>query len=251
LRAELNDLWRRNHQLYQRRESEGPIVLGDIWVQLGDDPKQNSFYEGAPMPRRVFDRLVEHERRFGRISRTSDEDYYASGMVVSEDNSWPFCSECLLPLVTMLNGHPGQGVWVEPIADAAEVCACCWLAEHYDGDHDRMIEHVVRVDIGDEIAQAFLRNDVLRGIRAGRLAGDYHMALCNLALVYFESAGLFELLRLHRVSVREAATVIVRVGKTTLGAIQAARRWRDARLYSDASPRPDKVIYLTPRRAAA
>src|SRR5208337_1475101 len=132
-------------------------------------------------------------------------------------------------------------VWVCPIEDGAELCGCCWLAEHYDGDHDRMIEHVIRHDVGDSIAQAFLRADILRGIRTGRLAGDYHMALCDLAMIYFESPGLFELLRLHRVGVREAAAAIVRIGKDRLGAIQAARRAALARRDALSSPRPRRV----------
>jgi hypothetical protein len=78
--------------------------------------------------------------------------------------------------------------------------------------------------VGDEMAQTFLRAEILRGIRAGRMVGDYHMALNDLAMVYFESPGLFELLRLHRVGVHEAAAVIVRLTHTQLAAIQAARR---------------------------
>ncbi|MFZ0678624.1 hypothetical protein [Candidatus Binatus sp.] len=226
LRTELNKLWRRNHSVYQGRESEGPIVLGDIWVQLDDDPSHRGYYEGASMYRRAFDRLVEHERRFGRISRTSEEDRYESGLVVLDDNSWPFCSECLLPFVTVLNGYPRSGVWVERIEDGADLCGCCWLDDHYAGDHDRMIEHVIRHDLGDEMAQASLRADIRRGVRAGRVSGDHGMALRELARAYFDSPGLFELLRLHRVAVREAAAVIWRTINATLAEVQAQAQAR-------------------------
>jgi hypothetical protein len=166
------------------------------------------------VPREIFDRLVDHERRFGRLSRLADDDRVTSGADLLEDNSWPFCGDCLLPLESMLNGHAGLGYWVSRIADGESLCGACWLAGHYGNDHDRMIDHVLRYDLPDRLMLAFARADAYRR----RKPQDSIDALCR---SYWRSPGLFELLRLHRVSMATAAAVVSRMAKALVAAVRA------------------------------
>ncbi len=226
LRTELNALANRNLQRYQGREDEGPILLEgkDLYWRFPD-------YNRSRIPRHVFDALVEHEKRFGRLSRLTEDDREISGADLLDDNRWPFCRECLSPFENLLNGHAGQGCWVSRIEDGADICGPCWLGETYGWDASKMIEHVIRHDLGDALLREAARYPLRRG-HGETAAADSIM--CS----YWRSPGLFELLRLHRVSVETSATVIFRLAKALLAAMHAdekaalaARKalWRDER----------------------
>jgi hypothetical protein len=182
---------------------------------------RDPYRPGPAMERKRFDELVDHERRFGRISRTVEDDRHFSGVDVLHDNSWPFCSACLLPFVTMLNGHPGQGVWVQRIEDGDELCECCWLDEHYAGDRQKMIEHVLYDLTGDA-----LRCSVRLQIRRG---WDDDTIFYQTVRTYWSAPGLFELLRLHRVSVSESAGVILQILEAMIAKAKADERERKSR----------------------
>ncbi|MGA7873044.1 MAG: hypothetical protein WCA22_19310 [Candidatus Binatus sp.] len=156
------------------------------------------------LSRQRFDELVDHERRFGRRSRIADEDRVLSGVDLLADNSWPFCRTCGLPFAAMLNGHPRQGFWVCRIEDGADLCECCWLAEHYAGDRQAMIQHVLAQDLGGDVMRASVRLGLRRG-------WDDDTIFFRNVEAYWTSPGLFELLRLHRVSMSESAGVILQV----------------------------------------
>ncbi len=226
LRGELNALANRN---LVRLNGIGDLTIDPLVIGV---PLADGWH--CLMPRSVFNDLVDHERRFGRISRIADEDRVLSGIDLLHDNSWPFCRDCLLPFVTMLNGHPGCGDWVNRIEDGAELCECCWLAEHYAGDRRKMIEHALRCDVGDD--SRLVRVELRRG-------RDRDGIIERLQRSYWRSPGLRELLRLHRVSMAESAGVILRMLEALIVEVkakegernsraEAARRaiWRDERV---------------------
>jgi hypothetical protein len=169
------------------------------------------------MPREVFDDFVDHEKRFGRVSRIAEDDRQISGVDLRRDNSWPFCRDCLLPFTTMLQGDIGaRGCWVTRIEDGAELCECCWLAEHYAGDRSAMIAHVLACDIGDD--KRLIRVELRR-------RRDRDCIIERLAPSYWRSMGLRELVRLHRVSLAESAETITRMLKDL---VRCEERERDS-----------------------
>ncbi|HXN85590.1 MAG TPA: hypothetical protein VN867_05940 [Candidatus Binataceae bacterium] len=180
---------------------------------------RDPYRPGPAMERQRFDELVEHECRFGRISRMADEDRQVSGVDLLGDNSWPFCRDCLLPFATMLNGHPRLGYWVNRIEDADELCEACWLTQHYAGDRQKMIQHVLAQDFGG----AVMRQSVRVGLRRGW--GDDTLIYQNVR-DYWMSPGLFELLRLHRVSMSESAGVILSMLETLIAEVRVDERER-------------------------
>lgn len=212
LRGEINAIANCNLTSFQGVEglSLHPSNLLVRPPNYNEDPYQRCF-----IPREVFDDLVQHEKRFGRVSRMATEDRAVSGVDLLRDNSWPFCRDCLLPFVTLLNGHHRTGYWVSRIEDGAELCESCWLTEHFAGDHVQMIEHVLRCDIGDDsrLIRVYLR----RGF-------DAEAIIFQTTEGYWRSPGLFELLRLHRVSLTECAGVILRMIKALIAEVKADDR---------------------------
>jgi hypothetical protein len=212
LRAELNAVAEAGRVVYQGREAEGRVLgHGDLYIPLPDDVQRKSGFLNVRLPRDVFDALVEHERRFGRTSRIAEADRVFSGVSMLNDASWPFCSECLLPFATLLNGHAGIGVWVERIEDSSPLCGSCWLASEYHNDLDRMVEHTLSA-----------LNPLQRAVIAFQLRRkENRRDVTYFAMPTFcRAPGLFELLRLHRVSLIKAAVVIVR---HTLSLVDAVR----------------------------
>jgi hypothetical protein len=112
----------------------------------------------------------------------------------------------------MLNGYVGLGCWVSRIADGESSCGACWLAHHYGGDRVRMIEHVLRCDLADRLMTAFARAGRYRRLAMQDAADE-------LSRSYWRSPGLFELLRLHRISMFTAAAVILRLAKALVAAV--------------------------------
>ncbi len=236
LRTELNAI--ANQNLYRYQGIEG-LTLGlhvihveapgyvdrDEYARLSPKERRavrDPYRPGPAMSRQRFDELVEHERRFGRISRITDEDRQISGVDPLHDNSWPFCRDCLLPFVTMLNGHPRQGYWVCRTGDADEICECCWLEQRYAADRKRVIEHVLRYDYGGDV----MRQSVRVGLRRG---WDDDTVIYQNIRDYWQSPGLFELLRLHRVSLSESAGVILSMLETLIVEVKADERSNHSR----------------------
>jgi hypothetical protein len=233
LRGELNAI--ANYNLHNYQGIEGLSLSAHViyvrepgYVSKGDyfnmTPKERRTvrdpYRPSPaISRRRFDELVDHEHRFRSISRTAEGDRQISGVDLLCDNSWPFCRECLLPFVTMLNGHARLGCWVCRIEDDDELCECCWLAEHYAGDRKRMIEHVLRCDFGGEVMRASVRIGLRRGW------DDDTLVYQNIR-DYWQSPGLFELLRLHRVSMSECAGAILSMLETLIAEVRVDERAR-------------------------
>lgn len=239
LRGELNAIYNSNRTVYQGREAEGPIVLpgSDIGVRLPEEAQCRLNALSCRMPWQVFDDLVEHDRCFGRISRIADENRVLSGVDHLRDNSWPFCRDCRLPFVTMLNGHPRHGYWVCRIEDGEELCEACWLAEHYGGDRARMIEHVIASDMGDDSRwiRAQMRREHweptpgMEGTAGARHWTDYvGTAVMHIERSYWQSPGLRELIRLHRVSLVECAETIVRMIKELVKRVRREDRERNS-----------------------
>ena len=210
LRAELNALANRSLvRLNGIGLTLDPIVIG---VGLADGWR-------CLMPRAVFDDLTDHEKRFGRVSGVAEDDRLRSGVDLLQDNSWPFCAGCSLPFVTMLNGEPGQGVWVQRIEDGGPLCECCWLAEHYAGDRRKMIEHVLAHDMGDD--SRLIRVEIHRG-------RDLAIITEHLERSAWTSPGLRELIRLHRVSLSECAEVLARTLRDLVRKVKADERERNS-----------------------
>jgi hypothetical protein len=223
LRAELNHVF----------NDQGHIVLDghDIGVGLPELEQQKLNAFSCRMRRQVFDDLVRHEKLFGRVSCITEEDRELSGVGLLKDNSWPFCSCCSLPFTSMLQGDVGErGYWVSRIEDGADLCECCWLAEHYGGDHHAMIRHVLERDIGPESAVRWLRIEMRREHwvsfpnRCGYRTDYVGTAVMKLERSAWHSPGLRELIRLHRVSLVECAVVIVQIVKELKKKAEAEER---------------------------
>lgn len=250
LRAELNALARFN---VARKNVAPDLSGGDFWIPIsmalakrgGFDGLARSTYcpDGSvgvvcKMPRDLFLELLEHERRYGRLPvrkpgdaqcacgaelpmpgyrrRVCSECAFSSGAVVLDDNSWPFCADCLLPFVTMLGGRTRIGTWVERIEDGADLCGCCWLAEHYNGDAEKMVEHVLsRSRTSDRDFAAFEFG------RRGKQSRD--QIFDDIALMPWSEPGLWELLRLHRISLTTAATFILRRARGIVSSLNDVR----------------------------
>lgn len=223
LRGELNAVWSRNHHCYNAYVDGKLVILNDgqPYVEAGDvfmgvpraTAKARKFEGLARMakdidevalriPRRVFDALVEHERAYGKLSKIPATELCASGADLLRDNSWPFCRDCLMPFENMFNGTAGEGLWVSRIDDGADICGPCWLGDEYAGDHEKMVAHVLRCDLGGDWQAKTARGQILRHPR------DAWMAFEAVTLGYWNSGGLFELLRMHSVSLSTAAIVI-------------------------------------------
>jgi len=167
------------------------------------------------IPREFFFELVDHEQRFGRTSRITEADRVFSGVPMLTDNGWPFCSECLLPFTTMANGHPRTGVWVEPIADGEYICGCCWLASNYHGDAGAMINHVLAGQTrGARSKAAYLLEHVHPKWWVG-------FGYQDVTPLLWAAPGLWELLRLHRVSLAATAAGILRYACEIIRAVKA------------------------------
>jgi hypothetical protein len=223
LRGELNRVYNHGRVVFQGREAEGPIMRDweDIGVELSEPARSKLSALYCRMPREVFHGLVDHEKRFARISRLTEDDRQLSGVDLLQDNRWPFCRDCLLPFTTLLQGDiGGRGCWVNRIEDGADLCECCWLSENYAGDHAKMIEHVLRCDMGDD--SRWLRVELRRG-------RDLDIVVGHLEHSYWRSPGLRELIRLHRVSLTECAEVIVRMVKDLVKRVRRDERERNSR----------------------
>ena len=217
LRAELNAV--ANYNLHNYYGIEGPSLgLHVIYVNPPGYVSKEDYFKMSPkecrtvrdpyrpgpaIARERFDELVEHEGHFGRRSSLTEHDRQLSGVELLKDYSWPRCHSCALPFTTMLQGDVGErAFWVNRIEDGDELCECCWLAEHYGGDRERMIEHVLRCDYGGEVMRQSIRVALRRG-------WDDDTIFYQNVRDYWMSPGLFELLRLHRVSMSESAGVIL------------------------------------------
>ena len=181
---------------------------------------RDPYRPGPAMERGRFDELVEHERHFGRISRLTENDRQLSGVELLKDYSWPRCHGCALPFTTILQGDVGErGYWVSRIEDGAELCEACWLTEHYAGDRQKMIQHVLAQDCGGAVMRVSIRIGLRRGW------ADDTLIFQNIR-DYWNSPGLFELLRLHRVSMSESAGVILSMLETLIAEVKADERLR-------------------------
>jgi hypothetical protein len=210
------------HVIYVREP--GYVSKGDYFLMSPKERQtvRDPYRPGPALERQRFDELVEHERRFGRISRIADGDRQVSGVDLLADNSWPFCRDCLLPFVTMLNGHARLGCWVCRIEDRDELCESCRLTEAYAGNRTRMIEHVLRDDFGGDV----MRQSVRVGLRRG---WDDDTLIFQNIRDYWQSPGLFELLRLHRVGMSESAGAILSMLETLIAEVKANERERNSR----------------------
>jgi hypothetical protein len=179
---------------------------------------RDPYSPGVTMYRERFDALVAHEKQFGKLSGMADDDRELAGVNVRRDGAWPACRDCGLPFVTMLNGHQGYGVWVCRIEDGDPLCECCWLAETYSGDR-QMIEHVLRWDFGGKAMRLSVRADLRR-------YNDVEQVFRRNVSAYWQSPGLFELLRLHRVSLTASAGVILHMLESLIAEIRLDERVR-------------------------
>lgn len=195
------------------RESEG-YVLPAQFVGVAYEPGERTL-----MPRAMFDELVEHERRFGRLSKLSEDDRILSGAHVLRDEEWrwPKCRVCRLPLVCVDNGTPGIGLWVQATEDGGDICWPCGLAERFGDDRSGMIEQAVRSGFSD----ALLRRFALIGIRKGR---DRDLVTDAISPTLWRAPALFELLRLHRIGMREVSAVIWKVAREIVRRVMAEER---------------------------
>jgi hypothetical protein len=220
LRGEMNFIV--NYNLCRHYGIEGlslsPVVIS---VRRPNYDEDKDPYEPCFITRERFDELVEHEKRFGRVSRIAEDDRQISGVDLRRDNSWPFCRDCLLPFTTMLQGDIGtRGCWVTRIEAGAELCECCWLAAHYCGDREAMIQHVLDQDMGDD--RRLIRAELRRGF-------DRAAIIYRHSRDFWTSPGLRELIRLHRVSLTECAGVILRILRTLITEVKADERERNSR----------------------
>lgn len=207
LRAELNRINRGNAMLVAGREADGYVLPADH-LGVAYEPGERTL-----MPRAMFDELVSHERRFGKLSKLSESDRTLSGANVLHEDWWPKCRVCRLPFVCMDNGFAGVGLWVQATEDGGDTCWPCDLAGRFGDDRSGMIEHVVRAGIGDKLMRQF----ALVGIRKG---WDRDRITDNLTPTYWRAPGLFELLRLHRVGMAEASAVIWKMAREIVRAVQ-------------------------------
>jgi len=211
LRRELNQIWKENFK--QFCDESGNTFWG--WSPDHITVTYPSYVLHDPpcfMLRSIFDELVEHEKRFGKLSGIADEDRELSAANVLRDGAWPACESCHLPFVTMFNGHQGFGAWVCRIEHGDALCEACWLTERYGGDHEKMIEHVLRVDMVTPVIRQSIAVDLRRHApRMGDRGWGAWEVIYSHSRTWWHSPGLRELLRLHRVSLTTAAGVIVRM----------------------------------------
>lgn len=215
LRAELNTINRRNVMLVAGREDKGYVLPTDS-VGVRFEPGERTL-----MSRLMFDELVRHERRFGKLSKLSEDDRTLSGANVLHEDWWPKCRVCRLPFVCVDNGNPGAGYWVQAAEDGDDTCWPCDLAERFGDDRSGMIEHVIRAGISD----ALMRRFALVGWRKG---WDRDRITDIISPTLWRAPGLFELLRLHRVGAREASAVIWRMARAVVQRVSTEEREIDA-----------------------
>jgi hypothetical protein len=186
------------------------------------------------MPRDLYFELLAHECAYGSLPRRKPGDAICSGCQAPElshggphrfcrdceiergtnlPSDWPYCAKCDLPFPTYTAGENGKGTWVAPSSDGSPICEACALEECCAGDVDAMIESQVGFGLASR------REIQIMGRRCS--AGS----ILNWVIRYaWSNRALFELLRLHRVSVVAVATAILRQSKRRVeSALEPAR----------------------------